>query len=141
MPIHRQGSVGRYLGPAATPYAVTPIAGARAGTVNDAGGLITNINAKGYKTGTLRCYAGVLGTSIDAKVQDSATSGGTYADMTTARNGSNGTTATGITTEIHSIDFDIDPAKPFLQIVLVQVGATAIGCAWIEFMAAATSRP
>lgn len=141
MPLHRQGSVGRYLGAATAPFGVTPIAGARAGTVNDAGGLKTNIDARGYKGGTLRMYTGVLGTSCDAKVQDATASGGTYADMTAAANGSNGTVATGVAGEIHSIDFYINPARPWLQIVHVQVGATCVGCSWVELWGQATDRP
>lgn len=135
MASHRQGSVGAFLGAAATPFAVSPIAGARAGTVNDAGGLKTNIDARGYKTGTLRLYTGVLGTSVDAKVQDATASGGTYADTT------GGAAATGITLEVHSVDFQINPARPWLSIVHVQVGATAVGCSWIELRGYAVNRP
>lgn len=136
MPMFRQGSTGNYVGANATPNAVTPIAGARAGTVNDAGGLKTGIDARGYKSATLYCFTGVLGTSVDAKATESATSGGTYTDVT------GGAVATGIAGEIHRVDFDINPAKPFLGIVLVQVGATAVGTAWIELNnPMATNRP
>lgn len=135
MPLHRQGSVGRYAGTAAAPFFVSPVAGARAGTVNDAGGLKTNIDARGYKGGTLRLICGVLGTSIDAKIQDATASGGSYADLPGAA------AATGVAGEVHSVDFDINPARPWLQIVHVQVGAAALGCSLVELYGQASSQP
>lgn len=141
MPRFRQLSTGAYSGAATAPFFVSPVAGARAGTVNDAGGLKTNIDARGYARGKLVMICGVLGTSIDAKVQDATASGGTYADMTAANNETNGTCATGIAGEVHTVDFAVNPARPWLQIVLVQVGATALGCALLELIPQSTNRP
>src|SRR6516162_9686451 len=63
---------------------LSPLVGARAGTVNDAGGLVTNIDCRNYKSATLQVETGVVGTTADCKIQDSPTSGGVYADTPNA---------------------------------------------------------
>lgn len=114
MPMFRQGSVGLVaLGQ------VTPVTGARAGTVNDAGGLTTNIDCRNYKNVTLCVSRGVVGTSIDAKVQSATASGGSYADIT-------GGAITQITAAGAPVmlDVEIPVGRPWLQIVVVTVGST-----------------
>lgn len=116
MPMFRQGSVGLVaLGQ------VTPVVGARAGTVNDAGGLTTNIDCRNYKNVTLCVGRGVVGTSIDAKVQTATASGGSYTDFT-------GNAITQITAAGAPVllDLEIPVGRPWLQIVLVAVGATTV---------------
>lgn len=130
MPMFRQKSQG------AVQLAVcTPVAGARAGTVNDAGGLVTNIDCRNYKTITLRHQCGVIGTSADCKLQNATASGGSYADIT------GGAVATGVAGETHTVDLEVNPARPWYQIVLVQVGATALSGAIVEGTPFVTSRP
>ena len=130
MPMFRQGITGRDQ-----LAVVTPLTGARAGTVNDAGGLVTNIDCRNYKSLTLRVMAGVLGTSIDGKLQNATASGGTYADVT------GGAVATGVAGETHEVDVDVSPTRPWYQIVVVCVGATAVSSAILEGVPHATNRP
>lgn len=124
MPMFRQGAVGSV--PTA---AIPPLAGARAGTVNAAGGLSSAINATGYKNGTLIVYAGVVTATTGAvtgKVQASATSGGTYADIS-------GAAVTGFgpsdDNTVQSVDFEIPDGKPFLKVVVTAVEATDVSSA------------
>lgn len=133
MPMFRQGSV-HCVAAGAADACVPPVAGSRAGTVNAAGGLVTNIDARGYKSGTLRAYAGVVAAStgaITAKVQSSASSGGTYADITGAAVAGFGPNDDNT---VQSVDFEIPPGKPWLQIVLTQSQATDLGGAFLELV-------
>lgn len=124
MPMFRQGSVGNV--PTA---AIPPLAGARAGTVNPAGGLSNAITATGYKSGTLIVYAGVVTASTGAvtgKVQASATSGGTYADISGAAVAGFGPSDDNT---VQSVDFTIPDGKPFLKVVVTAVEATDVSSA------------
>ena len=127
MPMFRQGSVGS---PATA--AIPPLAGVRAGTVNPAGGLSGAITATNIKSGTLRVYAGVVAVStgaVAAKVQSSATSGGSYTDISGAAIAGFGPDDDNT---IQTVDFDVSPDKPFLKVVLTQSQATDLSCAWVE---------
>lgn len=126
MPMFRQGSVG-----SVSTIAIPPLAGSRAGTTNPAGGLSDAITATNYKSGTLVVYAGVVAAStgaVAAKVQSSATSGGTYADISGAAIAGFGPNDDNT---IQTVDFDIPSDKVFLKVVLTQSQATDLSCALI----------
>lgn len=126
MPIQRQASAG-YVAQAAIP----PVAGARAGTTNPAGGLMADIDARGYKNATLYTYAGVVAAStgeVTAKVQSATAAGGSYADVTGAAVTDFGPSDDNT---IKSVDFEIPAGKPFLQIVHTQSQATDLACSWL----------
>ena len=128
MPMFRQGSVGTV-----STLAIPPLAGARAGTVNPAGGLSNAITATEVKTATLVVYAGVVAATtgaVTAKVQSSATSGGSYADISGAAIAGFGPSDDNT---IQTVDFDIPADKPFLKVVLTQIEATDVSCAMINF--------
>ena len=127
MPMFRQGSVGTV-----STLAIPPLAGARAGTVNPAGGLSNAITATEVKTATLVVYAGVVAATtgaVAAKVQSSATSGGSYADISGAAIAGFGPSDDNT---VQTVDFDIPADKPFLKVVLTQVEATDVACAMIN---------
>jgi hypothetical protein len=101
---------------------ITPLAAARAGTVNDAGGLTTDVSVAGYQSLLLTVNAGVVGTSCNCKLQDSATAGGVYADIT-------GAAITAIPSAgpgSGQIACKITPGRNFVQIVMVTVGGTTV---------------
>jgi hypothetical protein len=128
MPMFRQGSVGTV-----STIAIPPLAGARAGTVNPAGGLSDAITATEVKTGTLVVYAGNVTAStgsVTAKVQSSATSGGSYADIVGAAIAGFGPSDDNT---IQTVDFEVPSDKPFLKVVLTQVAVTDVACAMINF--------
>ena len=127
MPMFRQGSVGTV-----STIAIPPKAGARAGTVNPAGGLSDAITATEVKTGTLVVYAGNVTAStgsVTAKMQSSATSGGSYADIVGAAIAGFGPTDDNT---IQTVDFDIPADKPSLKVVLTQIEATDVACAMVN---------
>ena len=127
MPMFRQGSVGTV-----STLAVPPLAGSRAGTTNPAGGLSDAITATNVKTGTLVVYAGVVAAStgvVTAKVQSSATSGGTYADISGAAIAGFGPSDDNT---IQTVDFEVPADKPYLKVVLTQSQATDLSCAMIN---------
>lgn len=110
---------------------IPPLAGVRAGTTNPAGGLSGVYDARGYKSATLVVCAGVVTASTGAiagKVQSSATSGGSYADITGAAVAGFGPSDDNT---IQTVDVAIDPAEPFLKIVLTQAAATDVGAAFL----------
>ena len=85
------------------------------------------IDLTGYTSGVLIVNAGVIGSSgtIDCKIQSSATSGGTYADITgaaitqmTEAGSSSGTS--------QAVNFELTAGKPFVKTVLVNATAAAI---------------
>lgn len=124
MPQFRQGSVG-----AVPTAAVPPLAGARAGTTNPAGGLSNAIDARGYKNGTLIAYAGVVAAStgaVTAKMQSSDASGGTYTDISGAAIAGFGPSDDNT---VQSVDFEIPYGRPYLKVVVTQVEATDVGSA------------
>lgn len=124
MPIFRQASVG------STPIAaIPPLAGARAGTVNPAGGLSSAIDGTNYKSGTLVVYAGVVTAdtgAVTAKLQASATSGGSYADISGAAIAGFGPSDDNT---VQYVDFDFPAGKPFVKVVLTAVEATDVSSA------------
>ncbi len=127
MPMFRQGSTGTSHN-----VAIPPLAGVRAGNTNPAAGLSDAITATNVKTGTLVVYAGVVaaGTgAVTGKMQSSATSGGTYADISGAA-----ITAFGPSDDntVHTVDFEIPSGKPYLKVVLTQAHATDVSCAIVE---------
>ena len=126
MPMFRQGSVG------STPViAVPPLAAARAGTVNPAGGLSASIDGTNYKSGTLVVYVGNMTAttgSCAAKVQASATSGGTYADISGAAVAGFGPSDDNT---VQYVDFDFPDGKPFVQVVLTSGAATDVTSAMV----------
>lgn len=127
MPIFRQGSVGTV-----STIAIPPVAGLRAGTSTPAGGLSSAVNAGNIKTGTLVVYAGVVAVTtgaVAAKVQSSATSAGTYADITNAAIAGFGPDDDNT---IQTVDFEIPADKPFLKVVLTQAAATDLSCAMLN---------
>ncbi len=89
--------------------------------MNDAGGLLTNVDARNYKNVSLLVECGVVGTSADCKLQCSATSGGSYGDIP-------GAAITQITTGPNHamIDAEVPVGKPWIQVVLVTVGSTTV---------------
>ena len=126
-PMFRQGSVG-----SPPTAAIPPLAGSRAGTTNPAGGLSDAITATNVKSGTLVVYAGVVAAStgaVAAKMQSSATSGGSYADISGAAIAGFGPSDDNT---IQQVDFDIPSDKPFLKVVLTQSQATDLSCAWVN---------
>ncbi len=93
--------------------------------MNDAGGLLTDIDARDYKTVTLHVPIGVVGTSVNCKLQDSIAAGGPYVDLVPAA------AITAVTSSITGaggpqIDAKLTPGRPFLQVVLVTVGASTV---------------
>ena len=127
MPMFRQGSVG-----SPPTAAIPPLAGSRAGTTNPAGGLSDAITATNVKSGTLVVYAGVVAAStgaVAAKVQSSATSGGSYTDISGAAIAGFGPSDDNT---IQQVDFDIPSDKPFLKVVLTQSQATDLSAAWVN---------
>jgi hypothetical protein len=85
------------------------------------------IDLTGHQSGVLIVNAGVIGSSgtIDCKVQSSATSGGTYADITGAaitqmtQAGSHSGTS-------QAVNFELPVGQPFVKTVLVNATAAAI---------------
>lgn len=127
MPMFRQGAVGTV-----STIAIPPLAGVRAGTVNPAGGLSDAITATEVKTGTLVVYAGVVAAStgaVAAKVQSSATSGGSYADIVGAAIAGFGPSDDNT---IQTVDFEVPADKPYLKVVLTQSHANDVACAMIN---------
>ena len=123
MPQFRSGSIGHTrIG------GISPLTGARAGTVNDAGGLQTGINiaASPAKSYTLQVETGVVGTSVDCKIQDATVVGGPYADVP---NGAITQVAAGAGPVARSVDVKPQPGRNFWQIVMVAVGATSAASA------------
>lgn len=109
---------------------VPPVADARAGTTNAAGGLVSDIDARGYKSATLYCQAGNIASSgaITSKVQSATASGGSYSDIS-------GASVTDFEDDedntIKSVDFDIPVGRPWLQIVHTQSETGTIGSSWL----------
>ena len=127
MPMFRQGSVGSPPTPA-----IPPLAGARAGTVNPAGGLSDAITATNVKSGTLVVYAGNVTAStgsVTAKMQSSATSGGSYADIVGAAIAGFGPTDDNT---IQTVDFEVPSDKPYLKVVLTQDAVTDVAGAMVN---------
>ncbi len=129
MPVFRQASDGMVrLG------ALTPVAGTRAGTVNDAGGLLTDVDCRDYKSIMVTVEAGVVPAAgtVDLQVNDAIAASGTYAAHTNS-----GGTLDGAITQIttgpnHAVlSLPIKAGRPYIQLVLVQVSATTISCAQI----------
>ena len=85
------------------------------------------IDMTGYSKGSLVVQAGVIASSgtVDCKVQTSATSGGSYADLTGAAI-TQMTEAGGDSGSIQQIDFEIPNGKPFVKTVLVNATAAAL---------------
>jgi len=92
---------------------------------NDANGLSAAIDCRGFKNLTLEVLAGLVGTSVDAALTYSATSGGVYTAPTPAQ------AITQITAgaTIVQLDAEIPAGMPFCKVVLVQVGATTVAAA------------
>jgi hypothetical protein len=89
----------------------------------------------------LLVLAGVVAVStgaVTAKVTASATSGGSYTDIT-------GAAVTGFGPDddntAQQVDFDIPADRPFLKIVVTQSQATDVGAALIQLRHGAYSRP
>jgi hypothetical protein len=126
MPMFRQGSVG------STPFAaIPPLAAARAGTVNPAGGLSDAIDGTNYKSGTLVVYVGNMTATTGAcaaKVQASDASGGTYADISGAAVAGFGPSDDNT---VQYVDFDFPAGKPFVKVVLTSGAATDVTSAQI----------
>jgi len=77
-------------------------------------------------------YAGVVAAStgaVAAKVQSSATSGGSYTDISGAAIAGFGPSDDNT---IQTVDFDIPSDKPFLKVVLTQSQATDLSAAWVN---------
>ncbi len=91
--------------------AVVPTAGA-VGSLT-----ATEVNATGWDRACFIIATGAAGVNatLDAKVQESATSGGTFADHSPATD-IQLTAATGAN-KVAAIDLRVNPAKPFLKIV------------------------
>jgi hypothetical protein len=85
------------------------------------------IDLTGYQSGVLIVNAGVIASSgtVDCKVQSSATSGGTYADITGAAI-TQMTEAGGDSGSTQSINFELTAGKPFVKTVLVNATAAAV---------------
>jgi hypothetical protein len=85
------------------------------------------IDLTGFQSGVLVVNAGVIGSSetVDCKVQSSATSGGTYADITGAAIVQM-TQAGGDSNTTQNIVFQLDVGKPHVKTVLVNATAAAI---------------
>ena len=59
--------------------------------------------------------AAAAGATRTFKIQSSATSGGSYADVTSAA--LTGQTAAANASKVHVLDMPVDPAKPFMKVV------------------------
>lgn len=83
----------------------------------------TGLDCSGYEEVVYLVMVGAVTalTSYDVKVQESATLGGTYADIT-------GAAITTITTATHTVHFGtrVNPAKPFQRIVQTLVGTSVV---------------
>ncbi len=126
MPMFRQNGIG-HVATAAIP----PLAGSRAGTTNPAGGLSSAIDGTNYKSGTLIVYAGVVAAStgaVTAKIQSSATSSGSYVDVTGAAISGFGPDDDNT---VQFVDFDFPAGQPFVKVVLTQSQATDIAAATV----------
>jgi hypothetical protein len=105
--------------------AITPVTGARAGTVNDAGGLITDIDCRDYKAVYIQLEAGVVGTSVDLTISDSATVGGSYATHKTRAGVDDSAITQIVAGPAHQeLSRDITVGRPYLKVAMVTVGAT-----------------
>ena len=129
MPIFRQSSIGFDAVGELNKF-VPPVADARAGTTNPAGGLVVDIDARGYKSGTLYCMAGVMATSatLNSKVQAATASGGSYSDISGAATEAFDATDDNL---LRQVDFEIPAGKPFLSIVMVATETGTISASWI----------
>ena len=85
------------------------------------------IDMTGYSKGSLVVQAGVIASSgtVDCKVQTSATSGGSYADLTGAAI-TQMTEAGGDSGSTVIVDFEIPNGKPHVKTVLTNATAAAI---------------
>lgn len=85
------------------------------------------IDMTGYSKGSLVVTVGVISSSgtVDCKVQASATSGGSYADITGAAI-TQMTEAGGDSGSTVQVDFDIPNGKPFVKTVLTNATAAAV---------------
>jgi hypothetical protein len=123
MPQFRQ-----YTNRTSTTLALAPVSKSAGTTTSSA------IDLTGYQSGVLVVGAGVIGSSgtIDCKVQSSATSGGTYADITGAAI-TQMTQAGGDSGSIQVIPFELPAGQPFVKTVLVN--ATAAAIQYVELIA------
>tara|TARA_R100001086_G_scaffold173598_1_gene95150 strand:+ start:130 stop:519 length:390 start_codon:yes stop_codon:yes gene_type:complete len=85
------------------------------------------IDLTGYSKAALLVSVGVISSSgtVDCKVQSSATSGGSYADITGAAI-TQMTQAGGDSDDTVQVDFEIPNGQPFVKTVLVNATAAAI---------------
>jgi len=85
------------------------------------------IDLTGYSNASLFVSVGVISSSgtVDCKVQASATSGGSYADITGAAI-TQATQAGGDSGSSQLVDFEIPAGKPFVKTVLVNATAAAV---------------
>ena len=85
------------------------------------------IDLTGYSKGSLVVTAGVIASSgtVDCKVQTSATTGGSYADLSGAAI-TQMTQAGGDSGSVQQIDFEDPNGQPFVKTVLVNATAAAI---------------
>ena len=85
------------------------------------------IDLTGFSKASLLVDIGVISSSgtVDCKVQASATSGGSYADITGAAI-TQATQAGGDSGSQQLVDFEIPVGKPFVKTVLVNATAAAV---------------
>jgi hypothetical protein len=85
-----------------------------------------NISTTPAKSYTLQVETGVVGTTVDCKIQDAAASAGPYADLP---NGAITQVPAGAGPASRTIDLKPQAGRNFWQIVLVAVGATSASSA------------
>ena len=94
---------------------VVPAVVPTAGTV--AAMTATVVNATGFSRAlfVVATGAAATGATLDAKIQKSSASGGTYSDVTGAA--LTQVTAAAGASKVYGIDVTVDPAKPFMKVV------------------------
>lgn len=78
------------------------------------------VDTQGYQVAEFECLAGAITGTIDAKVQSSATSGGTYADISGAATSQWAATADN-TMKVICV---VRPTNRFLKLVMTPTGGT-----------------
>jgi hypothetical protein len=122
--------------------AITPVTGARAGTVNDAGGFMSDIDCRDYKAIYIQLEAGVVGTSVDLVIKDSATVGGSYVAHKTRAGVDDSAITQIVAGPAHQeLSRDVTVGRPYLQVAMTTVGATtAAGLTFFGVNPMSTSR-
>jgi hypothetical protein len=109
-----------------------------AGAVSTLTAIVVDGTGYGRVAWGLSTGAAAGGATLSFKIQSSATSGGSYADVTSAT--LTGLVAASDGSKQYILDMAIDPLKPFMKVVAV-VGAATFACSVIADLYRGLSYP